>query len=118
MFARISSGRGVMTGLDNIATKLFIIRNIEFSLIVNKSVLLLQFKRAVKESTRSFGFERLECLSYRRLIIQAVLDALFKQWCKNFGRAKIKCCSSKSMKVFGRQYDLVIVVFSIKNLVA
>jgi hypothetical protein len=105
MFARISSGRGVMTGLDNIATKLFIIRNIEFSLIVNKS-------------TRSFGFERLECLSYRRLIIQAVLDALFKQWCKNFGRAKIKCCSSKSMKVFGRQYDLVIVVFSIKNLVA
>jgi hypothetical protein len=72
-----SSG-GVITGLDNIATELFVIGNIEFSLVMNKSILLFSFKKAVKESTRSFGFERLECLSYRRLAIQAVLDALFK----------------------------------------
>jgi hypothetical protein len=114
----MSSSRGVMTGLDNVATKLFIVRNVEFSLIINESVLLFPFKETVKESTRSFGFEGLESLSHRGFTIQAVLDALFKQWCRNFGRAKIKCCSSKTMEVLGRQYNLVVVVFSIRNLVA
>jgi hypothetical protein len=43
----MSSGRGVMTGLDNVTTELFIIRNIEFSLVINKSILLFPFKKAV-----------------------------------------------------------------------
>jgi hypothetical protein len=69
MFARMSSGRRVMTELDNVATKLFIIRDIEFSLVIDESVLLFPFKEAVEEPTRSFSFERLECLSYRRLVV-------------------------------------------------
>jgi hypothetical protein len=78
MFARMSSGRGVMAGLDNVATELFMVRDIEFSLVIDKSVLLFPFKEAVEESTRFFGLERLESLSHRRLTIQAFLDALFK----------------------------------------
>jgi hypothetical protein len=118
MFTRISSSRGVMTGFDNVAIELFIVKNIEFSLIIDKSVLLFPFKKTVKELTRSFGFERLESLSYRGFTIQAILDVLFKQWRRSFSRAKVECCSSKTMEVFGRQYNLVIVVFSIRNLVA
>jgi hypothetical protein len=113
----MSSGRGVMTRLDNVATELFIIRDIEFSLVIDESVLLFPFKEAVKELARSFGFERLESFSHRGLAVQAVLDALFEQWHRNFGRAEIKCCSSKTMEMFGRQYDLVVVVFGIRNLV-
>jgi hypothetical protein len=78
VFARISSSRGVMTGFDDVATEFFIIEDIEFSFVINKSVLLFPFKEAIQKSMRSFGFERLECLSHRRLTIQAVLDALFK----------------------------------------
>jgi hypothetical protein len=74
----MSSGRGVMTGFDNVATELFIVRDIEFSLVIDESVLLFPFKEAVNESTRSFGFERLKGLSHRGFAIQAVLDALFK----------------------------------------
>jgi hypothetical protein len=118
VFARISSSKRVMIGLDDIATELFIVRNVEFSLVINESVLLFLFKEAIKELTRSLGFERLKSLSHRGFTIQAVLNALFKQWRRNFGRAEIKCCSSKTMEVFGRQYDLVVVVFSIRNLVA
>jgi hypothetical protein len=114
----MSGGRGVMTGLDDVATELFIVGDIEFSLIIDKSVLLFPFKEAVDESMRSFGFERLESLSHRGFAIQAVLNALFKRWHRNFGRAEIECCSSKSIEVFGRQYDLVVVVFSIRNLMA
>jgi hypothetical protein len=69
MFARMSSSRGVITGLDNVAMELFIFRDIEFSLVIDESVLLFPFKKAVKKSTRSFGFERLESLSYRRFAI-------------------------------------------------
>jgi hypothetical protein len=114
----MSSGRGVMTELDDVATELFIVRDIEFSLVIDKSVLLFPFKETIEESARFFGLKRLEGLSHRGLAIQAVLDALFKRWRRNFGRAEIKCCSSKSMEVFGGQYDLVVVVFSIRNLVA
>jgi hypothetical protein len=117
MFAKMPSSRGVMAGLEDVATELFIIGDIEFSLVIDESVLLFPFKEAIKELTRSFGFERLECLSHRRLTIQAVIDVLFKQWRRNFGRAKIKCCSSKLMEIFGGQYNLIFVVFSIKNLV-
>jgi hypothetical protein len=118
MFARMSSGRGVMTGLDDVATKLFIVRDIEFSLVIDESILFFPFKEAVNESMRSFGFERLESLGYRGFAIQAVLDALFKRWRRNFSRAEIECYSSKSMEVLGRQYNLVVVIFSIRNLVA
>jgi hypothetical protein len=118
MFARMSSSRGIMAGLDDIAMKLFIVGDIEFSLVINKSVLLFPFKEAVQESTRFFGFEGLESLSHRGFAIQAVLNVLFKQWRRNFGRAEIECCSSKTIKVFVRQYDLVVVVFSIRNFVA
>jgi hypothetical protein len=65
----MSSGRGVMTGLDDIATELFIVRNIEFSLVINESVLLFPFKEAVNELTRPFGFERLKSLSHRGFAI-------------------------------------------------
>jgi hypothetical protein len=75
----MSSGGRVMTGLNNVATELFIIRNIEFSLVINESILLFLFKEAIKKSTRSFDFERLKCLSHRRLVIQVIIDTLFKQ---------------------------------------
>jgi hypothetical protein len=114
----MSSGRGVIAGFDNIAAKLFIIRNIEFSFVINKPVLFFPFKEAVKKLARSFGLEKLESLSHRGFAVQAVLDALLKRWRRNFGRAEIECCSGKSMEMFGRQYDLVVVVFSVRNLVA
>jgi hypothetical protein len=113
----MSSSRGVVTKFDDVAMELFIIRDIEFSLIINESILLFPFKEAIKKSMRSFGLERPECLSHRGFAIQTVLDVLFKWWCRKFGKAKIKCCSSKTMEMFGRQYNLVIVVFSIRNLV-
>jgi hypothetical protein len=65
----MSSGRRVITGLDDVTIELFIISNIEFSLIIDESVLLFPFKKAINKLARSFGFERLECLSYRRLAI-------------------------------------------------
>jgi hypothetical protein len=106
-----------MVELDNVAIELFIIRDIEFSLVINESILFFPSKEAIQKLTRSFGFERLECLSHRRLTIYIVFDVLFKQWQRNFGRAEIECCSSKTMEVFWKQYNLVIVVFSIRNLV-
>jgi hypothetical protein len=69
MFARISSSRGVMTELDNVATELFIIRNIEFFFVINKSILLFPFKKAINESSKPFGFERLKSLSHRGFAI-------------------------------------------------
>jgi hypothetical protein len=74
----MSSGKGVMTGFDNVATELFIFRDIEFSLVIDESVLFFPFKETVKKLARSFGFERFESLSHKRLAIQTVLDALFK----------------------------------------
>jgi hypothetical protein len=65
----MSSGEGVMTGPDDVATELFIVRDVEFSLIIDESVLLFLFKEAVDESTRPFGFERLESLSHRGFAI-------------------------------------------------
>jgi hypothetical protein len=65
----MSSSRGIMAGLDNITTELFIIEDIEFSLVIDKSVLFFPFKETIEELTRSFGFERLECLSHGRLTI-------------------------------------------------
>jgi hypothetical protein len=43
----MSSSRRVMTGLDNVAIKLFITGNIKFSLIINKPILLFPFKKAI-----------------------------------------------------------------------
>jgi hypothetical protein len=40
------SSRGVMIGFDNIAMELFIVEDIELSLIINKSILLFPFKKA------------------------------------------------------------------------
>jgi hypothetical protein len=74
----MSSSRRVMTGLDNVTMEFFIVTDIEFSLVIDESVLLFSFKEAVQELTRSFGFERLECFNHRRLAIQTVLDTLFK----------------------------------------
>jgi hypothetical protein len=74
----MSSCRWVVTGLDDIATELFIIGNIEFSFVINESILFFPFKEAVEESAGSFGFEGFEGLSHRGFAIQAVLDALFK----------------------------------------
>jgi hypothetical protein len=58
-----------MAGLDNVIRELFIVRNIEFSLVIDKSILLFSFKEAIEELIRSFGFKRLESLGYRRLVI-------------------------------------------------
>jgi hypothetical protein len=85
MFAKMLSGRKVMTGLDDIAMELSIVRDVDFSLTINESIMLLLFKNAVYKLTKSFGFERLECLSYRRFTIETVLNVLFKQWHRNFG---------------------------------
>jgi hypothetical protein len=65
----MSSSRGVMAGLDNVTTELFIIRDIEFSLVIDKSILLFLFKKAIEELARSLGFERLEGLSHRGFTI-------------------------------------------------
>jgi hypothetical protein len=65
----MSSSRRVIIGLDNIAIELFIVRNIEFSLVINESILFFLFKEAINESMRPFGFERLESLSYRGFAI-------------------------------------------------
>jgi hypothetical protein len=43
----MSSSRRVMTELDNIAVELFIIRDIEFSLVIDESVLFFPFKEAI-----------------------------------------------------------------------
>jgi hypothetical protein len=77
VFARISSSKGIIAGLDDIAAELFIIGDIEFFLVINESILLFPFKEAIEELMRSFGFKRFEGLSYRRLTIQAILDVLF-----------------------------------------
>jgi hypothetical protein len=47
VFAEIFSSRGVVTGLDDITMKLFIIRDIEFFLVINKSMLFFPFKEAI-----------------------------------------------------------------------
>jgi hypothetical protein len=47
VFARMSSNRGVMIELDNIAIKLFIIRDIKFFLVMNESILFFPFKETV-----------------------------------------------------------------------
>jgi hypothetical protein len=65
----MSSGRGVMTGPDDVATELFFVRDVEFSLVIDESVLLFPSKEAVDESMRFFGFERLESLSHRGFAI-------------------------------------------------
>jgi hypothetical protein len=65
----MSSSRGVMAELDDIATKLFIIRNIEFLLVINESVLFFLFKEAIEESAGSFGFKGFEGLSHRGFAI-------------------------------------------------
>jgi hypothetical protein len=85
VFAKMSSNRGVITGLNDIATELFIIGDIEFFLVIDKSTLFFPFKEATYKLVRSFGFEILKCLSYRELTSEAVLDMLFKQWHRNFG---------------------------------
>jgi hypothetical protein len=74
----MSSSRGVMAEFDNIATELFIIRDVEFSLVIDKSVLFFPFKETIKKLARFFGFERLESLSHRGFAIQTVLGVLFK----------------------------------------
>jgi hypothetical protein len=91
MLVRMSSGREVMTELNDVTIELFIIRDIEFSLVIDESMLFFPFKDAIHELTRSFGFKKLESLSHKRLTIDIFLDAFFNQWCRSFGRAEIKC---------------------------
>jgi hypothetical protein len=40
MFAKMFSSRGVMTEFDDVAVELFIVGNVEFFLVINKSMLL------------------------------------------------------------------------------
>jgi hypothetical protein len=67
-----------MTEFNNITVELFIIRNIEFFLVIDEFIQLFPFKKAVYKSTRFFGLKKFEYLSYRRLAIKAVLNVLFK----------------------------------------
>jgi hypothetical protein len=69
MFARMSSGRRVMTGFDNVAMELFIIRDIEFFLVINESVLFflvlpkfssVQFKGSIARTRTRTKSIRLE----------------------------------------------------------
>jgi hypothetical protein len=43
----MSNNRGVITGLDDIAMELFIIRDIQLLFVIDKSILLFLFKKAI-----------------------------------------------------------------------
>jgi hypothetical protein len=101
-----------MAGLDDFGTKLLIVGNIQFSLIVQESVEFFPLEKIVNQSARAFLAKDFEGLGDFDFTIGAVSDLLFEH--RGFGKSG----GGKHDKVFRVQDQLIPIVFGVRDLEA
>jgi hypothetical protein len=67
-----------MAGFDDLGTELLVIRDIQFSLVIEESVEFFPLEKVVNQSARAFLAEYFEGLSNFNFTIGAVSNLLFK----------------------------------------
>jgi hypothetical protein len=112
MFAGMPCGRRIMASLDNLGTELLVIRDIQLSLVVQESVEFFPLEKVVNQSTRAFLTEDFESLGNFDFAIGAVSNLLFECW--GFGEGG----GGKRDEAFGVQNQLILIIFSVRDLEA
>jgi hypothetical protein len=104
--------RRIVAGLDNLGTELFVIGDVQFPFVIQKSVKFFSLKKVVNQSARAFLAKHFEGLGNFDFAIGAVSDFLFK--CRGFG----KVSGGERNEAFGAENQLIPIVFSVCNLEA
>jgi hypothetical protein len=112
VFAGMPGSRCIVACLDDLGTELLVIRDIQFSLVIQESVEFFPLEKVVNQSTRAFFTEDFEGLSDFDFAIGAVSNFLFE--CREFGEGG----GSKRDEVLGVQNQLVPVIFGVRDLEA
>jgi hypothetical protein len=112
MFAGMPCGRRIVASLDNLGTELLVIRDIQFSLVIQESVEFFPLEKIVNQSARAFFAKDFEGLSDFDFAIGAVSNLLFE--CRGFSKGG----GSKRDEAFGVQNQLVPVIFGVHDLEA
>jgi hypothetical protein len=103
-------GRRIVAGLDDLGTELLVIRDIQFSLIVQESIEFFPFEEVVNQSARAFLAENFEGLGDFGFAIGAVSNFLFECW--GFGKGS----GGKRGEAFRIQNQLIPIIFSVRDL--
>jgi hypothetical protein len=83
-------GGHIVAGLDDLGTELLVIRDIQFSLVVQESVEFFPLEKVVNQSARAFLAKDFKSLSNFDFAIGAVSNLLFE--CQGFGEGR---CSKR-----------------------
>jgi hypothetical protein len=103
------SGR-IVAALDNLGTELLVVRNVQFSLVVQKSVEFFPLEKVVNQSARAFLAKYFEGLGDFDFAIRAVSNFLFE--CRRFGKGS----GSKCDEAIRIEDQLIPIILSIGDL--
>jgi hypothetical protein len=102
----------VVAGLDDFGMELFIVRNVQLSLVIEESVEFFSLEKVVNLSTRAFLAKYFKGLDDFDFAIGAVLNLLFE--CQGFGEGS----GSKRDEAFRVHNQLIQIVFRVCDLEA
>jgi hypothetical protein len=108
----MSCGGRIVAGLDDLGMELLVIRDVQLSLVVQESVEFFPLKKVVNQSARAFLAKNFKSLSDFNFAIGAVSNLLFECW--GFGKGG----GGKRDKAFGIEYQLIPIIFSVRDLEA
>ena len=110
VFARVSSSGRVVTGFHDLATKFRVVGDVQFAFVIQQTVEFFPLEYAVGETSRAFLFQGDEGVSDFGFAVGAIAYALFEGWgLSESGRGDC-------LKVFGPKNNLIVVVFSVSDL--
>jgi hypothetical protein len=112
VFAGMPCGRRIVAGLDDLGTELLVVRDVQLSLVVQESVEFFSLEKVVNQSARAFLAKDFESLGDFDFAIGAVSNFLFE--CRGFSEGE----GSKRDKTFGVEYQLVPIIFGVRDLEA
>ena len=112
VFARVSSGRGVMACLDNFTAEFVVVWNVQFAFVIQQTVEIFPLEYAVSEASRAFLFQDVESLSDFSFTFGAIADALFE------GRSlsEDERSSGDGFEVLRFENDAILIVIGVGDL--
>jgi hypothetical protein len=105
-------GGRIVAGFDDLGTEILVVRDVQLSLVVQESVEFFPLEKVVNQSARAFLAKDFKGLSDFDFAIGAVSNLLFE--CRGFGKGR----GSKRDEAFRVQNQLVLIIFSVRDLEA
>jgi hypothetical protein len=85
VFTGMPCRKCIVAGLDDLGTKLLVVRDIQFLFVVEESVEFFPLKKVVNQSARAFLVKNFKGLGDFNFVIGAVSNFLFECW--GFGKS-------------------------------